>query len=183
MTLGAGMLEMSFTMPPGRKPEDRCYALGAMKRSITMLVALVALGCGSKDNISVSATVSDVNLTVTEKTLGTQLSGSFSLQLEVGEQAERDATVELGSFSLVRDGATLVGALKVVPQGVTFPVKVGKGQSKAIPFTLDDSALLPAGDKASLCVGDVQLVGAVTHDLNGGETKPLRGKPGLPSGC
>ena len=133
-----------------------------MKRSIMLVAGLGALGCGSKDNISVSATVSNVKLTVTEQTLGTQLGGSFSL---------------------ARDGATLVGALKVVPQGVTFPVKVGTGDSKTIPFTLDDSALLPASDKANLCSGDVQLVGAVTHDLNGGETKPLQGSPGLPSGC
>ncbi|MBI3202778.1 MAG: hypothetical protein HYZ29_14660 [Myxococcales bacterium] len=154
-----------------------------MKRSIALFAGLTALGCGSKDNISVSATVSNVKLTVTEQTLGTQLGGSFALELEVGAQAEHAATVELGSFSLARDGATLVGGLKVVPQGVTFPVKVGTGDSKTIPFTLDDSALLPASDKANLCSGDVQLVGAVTHDLNGGETKPLQGSPGLPSGC
>jgi hypothetical protein len=148
-----------------------------------LLLGLPLLGCGSKDNISLSATVTNVQLSVTEQTLGTQLSGSFDLVLEVGAEADKGATVELGSFSLTRDGATLVGSLAVAPQGATFPLTVGKGQTKTVPFTLDDSALLPASDKAALCAGDVQVVGAVTHDLNGGETKPLRGKPGLPSGC
>lgn len=155
-----------------------------MKRPwIFALSALSALGCGSKDNISLSANVSNVQLTVTDQALGTQLGGSFDLYLEVGAEADHGATVELGSFSLVRDGATVVGTLQVLPQGVTFPVKVPKGESKTVPFLLDDSALLPAADKQNLCAGEVQLVGAVKHDLNGGETKPLSGKPGLPSGC
>lgn len=148
-----------------------------------VLLGPLLLGCGSKDNISLSASVSNVQLSVTEQTLGTQLSGGFDLNLEVGAEADGAATVELGSFSLAGDQGTLVGALQVVPVGVTFPVTVGKGQKKTVAFTLDDSALLPASDKAALCAGPVHVVGAVTHNLNGGETQPLTSKPGVPSGC
>ncbi|MBK7579371.1 MAG: hypothetical protein IPI67_04110 [Myxococcales bacterium] len=153
--------------------------------SLVLSSAVLLFGCGSKDNISLSATVSKVQLSVIEQALGTQLSGGFDLNLEVGAEADGDGTVELESFSIVRaaDQGTLVGALQAVPQGVSFPLKVGKGQSKAVPFLLDDSALLPSADKANLCAGEVQLVGAVKHNLNGGETKPLRGKALLPSGC
>lgn len=153
--------------------------------ALTISLVGLASGCGNKDSVSLGATLSGVELTVTEQTLGTQLSGSFQLHLEVGAEADGDAHVELSNFSLVRasDQATLVGTLQVLPQGVTFPVTVGKGQSKTIVLVLDDSALLPASDKANLCAGKVQVVGAVTHDLLGGETKPVRGNAVLPSGC
>jgi len=155
-----------------------------MNRAIvSAIAALFAVGCGSKDNISLSAALSNVSLTVTEQALGTQLSGGFDLYLEVGGQADGTATVELGNFSIKRDSATLVDGVQVLPQGVSFPLKLGKGDKKTVPFDLDDSALLPASDKANLCSGPVQLVGAVTHDLNGGETTPVQGPAAVPSGC
>jgi hypothetical protein len=157
-----------------------------MKRSMLLVPVLsLALGaCGSKDSVSVSASVSNVQLTVADKALGTELSGSFDLYVEVGPEADGPATISLdGPFSLVRDQTTVVDSLSAAPQGVTFPTQVGKGASKTISFQLDTAGLLPAADKASICAGPVRVVGAVKHDLNGGETKPLSSADVSVSGC
>lgn len=158
-----------------------------MQRSpvVALAVALAVTACGSKDSISLSANVSNVQLTVTEKTLGTELLGSFDLYLEVGPEADGAASVELEAFSLVAagSGAALVPSLNAVPQGATFPLTIGKGESKTIPFQLDTSKLLPSGEKANLCAGQVRVVGAVKHSLNGGETKPLESTPQTLGGC
>lgn len=150
-----------------------------------IVAALVTSGCGSKDSISLSASVSNVQLTVTEQTLGTELAGSFDLYLEVGPEADGAATVELESFSLVgaTTQSTLVPALAAVPQGATFPLTIGKGESKTVTFQLDTTKLLPAGEKTNLCAGQVQIAGAVKHNLNGGETKPLDSGPQTLGGC
>ena len=107
------------------------------------------------------------------------------LRPQVGPEADGAATVSLESFSLLRasDQSSVVPVLDAVPQGVVFPVKVGKGQSKSVAFVLDDTKLLASGDKAVICAEPVQIVGAVKHNLNGGETKPLRSTAFNVSGC
>jgi len=180
--------ERPGTLALSDKP--RCSArpamLGAMKRSL-LLVPLFSLGlfaCGSKDSISVSASVSNVQLAVADKALGTELSGSFDLYVEVGPEADGSATISPdGPFSLVREQSTVVDSLSTVPQGVTFPIVVGKGASKTIVFQLDTAKLLPAADKTGICAGPVRLVGAVKHNLNGGETKPLTSPDVSVTGC
>jgi hypothetical protein len=149
-------------------------------------IALILLGgaCGSKDSISLSASVSNVELTLAEKTLGTYLSGSFDLYLEVGPEADSGATVQLDIFSLVRAGdhSTLIPSLDAAPQGVSIPVKVGKGEHKTITFQLDATNPVSAA-KADLCSGQVQVKGTVKHDLNGGETQPTESQPVTINGC
>ncbi len=170
----------------GRGPRPR-YASSVMRieAALGLLLALALTACGSKDNVSLSASVGNPNLTVADKALGTELGGGFTLFLEVGAQAEQAATVDLEAFSVVRvsDSASVVPTLQAVPTGVTFPLKVNAGESRNIPFTIDTSKLLPASAQADLCASPVKIVGAVKHDLNGGETKPVESPPVTPSGC
>lgn len=150
------------------------------------LFPLLLTACGSKDSVSVSASVGNVQLAVADKALGTELSGSFDLYVEVGPEADGPATISLeGPFAVVdvAGQATLVSPLAAVPQGATFPLKVGKGSSKTVSFQLDTTDLLAPADKAPLCAGQVQIRGAVKHDLNGGETKPLESAAVSVGGC
>jgi len=149
-----------------------------------LLLAVGLGGCGSKDSISLSASVGNVALTVEDKALGTVLSGSFELYLEVGPEADGSAEVEPQSLSLVKasDQSTLVGALDAAPQGATFPMTIGKGDSKTVTYLLDTTKTLVIG-KADICAGQVQVVGTVKSSLNGGETIPFRSGPVTVTGC
>jgi hypothetical protein len=157
-----------------------------MMQKVSWAAALSAalFGCGSKETVSLSASVGNASLNVVEQTLGTQLTGGFELSLEVGPEASGGSTVELESFSLVRasDKSTVVSPLQVIPNA-TFPLSVGKGERKTVSFVLDDQKLLPASDKAAICAGPVQIVGTVKSSLNGGETEPLASQSITPTGC
>jgi hypothetical protein len=148
-------------------------------------VACALVACGSKESVSLGASVGNASLAVADQALGTQLIGNFDLFLEVGPEAEGAAMVEVPSFALVRasDQSSLVPVLIADPQGVTFPLKVGKGENKTVPFVIDDSKLLTTEDKTALCAEPVQIVGAVKHSLNGGETKPFRSNAISVTGC
>src|SRR5512140_2090601 len=125
-----------------------------------LVVVLAVAGCGSKDSISLSASVGNVTLSVEDKPLGTVLAGSFDLYMEVGPEADGSAKVEPQAFSLVKaaDQATLVPALDAAPQGVQFRLTIGKGDSKTVTYQLDTTKTLISG-KADLCAGQVQVVG------------------------
>jgi hypothetical protein len=175
--------------PPSLGDAQGLLCSEPMKRSMLLvpLFPLLLSACGSKDSVSVSANVSNVQLAVVDKALGTELSGSFDLYVEVGPEADGPATISLeGPFAVVdlAGQATLVSPLAAVPQGATFPLKVSKGSSKTVTFQLDTTDLLAPSDKAALCgAGQVQIRGAVKHDLNGGETKPLESPAASVGGC
>jgi hypothetical protein len=155
-----------------------------MRRWKVLGMVLLLGACGSKDSISLSASVSNINLTLEQKALGTFLSGGFDLHLEVGPEADSGATVQLQSFSLVSatSHATLIPALDAAPAGGVTSIQVGKGESKTISFTLDATKPVSA-TQADLCAGKVQIVGSVTDDLNGGETEPLQSQAVTITGC
>jgi hypothetical protein len=150
-----------------------------------LLACAAALGCGSKSSVALSARIQSTELAVEQVTLGTRLTGSFELYLEVGPEASGGSTVSLESFALVRqsDQLSLVAPLAAGPQGASFPLDVGKGQKKIVPFALDTSGLLDAATRDALCAAPVQVVGAVRDTLSGGETTPLQGAPLTPDGC
>lgn len=159
------------------------YSAPAMTRKVLCLAWILgsfSMGCGSDKSVSLNATVGKPSLSVVEQTLGTQLTGSFELYLELGSQASEGVSVELENFSIVHagDSATVVSPLQAVPQNATFPVSVGVGEKKTIGFALDDSKLLPAGDKAAICAEPVKIVGTVKSS---GETEPLS-SPGITVG-
>jgi hypothetical protein len=101
----------------------------------------------------------------------------------VGSEASDDSTVSLETFALVRGGESLVAPLQATPQGVTFPLKVSKGQSKTVSFVIDSVGLLEAGTKDAICAGPVQVSGSVVDTLSGGERTPLSSSDVAPSGC
>jgi hypothetical protein len=153
--------------------------------AISLALFGLTVSCGSKESISLGASIANPQVAVTEQTLGLDLTGSFDLSLEVGPEADGSATVTLDKFSLVRaaDQSALVDTLDVTSQGETFPLVVGKGEKKSVPFVISSPKLLESTAKANLCSGEVQIVGSVKHTLNGGETKPVQSLPISISGC
>jgi hypothetical protein len=149
------------------------YSARAMTRKVLCLAWILgsfSMGCGTEKSVSLNAAVGNASLAVAEQTLGTQLTGGFELYLE------------LENFSIVHtgDNATVVSPLQAVPQNATFPVSVGVGERKTIPFVLDDTKLLPAADKAAICAEPVQIVGTVKSS---GETEPLSSPSLTVGGC
>lgn len=153
-----------------------------MRPALLVLVATLACGCGSKESVSLSARIGNVQLSVEQKTLGTALSGSFDLQLELGPEASGDTSVSLESLALLREGQAVVSPLQATPQGTSFPVQVGKGQTKTVPFVVDDSTLLDAAVKDAICAGPLSVSGSVTDTLGGGRTT-LVSPAVTPGGC
>ncbi|MEZ4219885.1 MAG: hypothetical protein R3B13_03080 [Polyangiaceae bacterium] len=153
-----------------------------MFRFSPCLLAVFLVGCGSKESISLTANVQNVTLAVEQKTLGTQLTGGFELFLELGSEASGSTEVSLEAFAVVRGTDTLVSPLQASPQGVTFPLSLGKGQKRVVPFTVDDSTLVDAALKDSLCAGAVRMRGAVSDTLAGGRT-PLQSIDVVVGGC
>ena len=152
-------------------------------RALTFALALLLLpACGSKESISLTALVQNANLNVEQKTLGTQLSGGFELFFELGPEASGSTEVSLETFAVVRGAETLVSPLQATPDGVTFPLSLGKGQKRVVPFSVDDSTLLDAALQSSLCAGPVRLRGAVSDTLGGGRT-PLESRELSVGGC
>jgi hypothetical protein len=150
-----------------------------------LLACAAVLGCGSKSSVALSARIQAAELAVEQLTLGTQLTGGFELFLEVGPEASGGATVSLESFALVRasDSSSLVAPLPAEPQGASFPVQVGKGQKKIVPFTLDATDLLAPASHAAICAEPVKVVGAVRDTLSGGASTPLESAALTPTGC
>lgn len=143
---------------------------------------LLTVGCGSKESIALSAIVRNVDLAVEQKTLGTALTGSFELQLELGAEASGSTQVSIEAFALVRGADTLVSPLAATPVGATFPVSLGKGQKKTIAFQVGDADLLEPSVKDALCAGALRLRGAVSDTL-ANEKTPLQSADVTLSGC
>jgi hypothetical protein len=150
-------------------------------RTAILLFSVLLVACGSKDSITLGANVQNVQVTVEDETLGTQLSGGFELRLELGSEATESTTVSLETFALVRDGQTLVAPLQATPVNATFPVTLGKGDSRTIGFAIDSSTLLDASDKDAICAGPVSVSGAVTDTLSGNHG--LTSQKVEPQGC
>lgn len=153
-------------------------------RWLAGLFALSALACGSKSTVSLSAQVQNPVFVVEQVTLGTRLSGSFELRLELGSEASGNTSVSLESFALLRasDRSSLVAPLPAAPQGVQFPLDVAKGQTKLVTFTLDDQKLIDPALRDSICAEPVQIAGSVSDSLSGDAT-PLTSIAFTPSGC
>ncbi len=154
------------------------------KLALVSCSAALALGCGTKSSVSLSAAVQNPALSIQTATLGASLSGAFELRLALGSNASESTTVSLEGFSLVRasDQSTLVSPLEAAPD-TAFPLDVAVGSSKIVVFTLDDSKLLDPTDEDAICAEPVRIVGAVRDTLSGGDTTSLTSSDITVGGC
>ncbi len=147
-------------------------------RGLSMIGLLTLLaGCSAKDAVSLSVRISQSAITVRQGAFGGSLSGSFQVQLTVGPEASGPSTVMPQSFSLnTESGMALVDALKV-ESDATFPLSVGKGETKSVKFTIEPSAI----DHDAACAGPLKVLGSFSDSLKGG-TEPVQSDPIVP-GC
>lgn len=110
-----------------------------------------------------SAKIESPALTVEGTALTTELDGSFTLVLALGDYASDPTTVTLGAFSLQRDNVALVENLEL-DTDPKFPIELGVGKSKRVAVTVDHSLGVP-DVAAELCAGPLAYVGTLTDSL------------------
>ena len=136
-------------------------------RSVATLLVVSSAGalggCGSKEAVMLGATLDSAELTVMGSSLVTDVTGSFDLELSLGDRASDPTTVQIGTFSLQRDGVVLLNPL-LLAADPAFPIDVGVGRSKHVDVTITnrDGAVELAAD---LCSAELQIVGTLTDSL------------------
>ena len=150
-----------------------------VKRSfVVSLVGLAAAslgGCVEQEGVLLEASLASPSLTVSASPLTTELTGSFDIELALGERASDPTTVKLGTFSLERDGEVLLNPLDFVTNP-TFPLDVGVGESKHVDATLNDSEGEPEL-ATTLCAAELAIVGTLTDTLGDDHPLTLRSAP------
>lgn len=116
-----------------------------------------------------SARLESPELTVTSNALVTDVTGSFDLELALGDRASDPTSVELGTFSLQRDGDVLLNPLGLATEP-SFPIDIGVGGSKHVDVTITH----PNGEPelaSELCSAELQIIGTLTDSL--GDDRPV----------
>jgi hypothetical protein len=152
----------------------------------TVSVALLLIGCvdTSPDRVKLTASVTDVGLTVAQSSLVTTLGGSFVLHVDLGDLAQGDTTIQdPPTFQLVtaQNRSELV-VLDALVQDSSFPLKVSPGNKLALSYKLNDQQSLPSDGITSICVGDVQIAGTL-RDTASGEPTAFESPAVKASGC
>jgi len=139
----------------------------------------------SPDRVKLTASVSDVSLTVARSSLVTSLAGSFALHLNLGDLADQTATMtDPPTFQLVTaSNRSEVAALDAILQGATLPVTVKPGNSVVLSYKLNDQASLPQATLDSACAADVAVAGTLRDSSNGDQPLAFESLPTKPTGC
>ena len=119
--------------------------------------------------VLLSAELESPALTVASSALVTEVTGDFAIELSLGDRASDATTVELGTFSLQRDGDVLLNPLELDAEPA-FPITVGVGGKKSVAVTIGPQEA-DAEIADSLCSGQLQVVGTLTDSL--GDDRPL----------
>jgi hypothetical protein len=133
-----------------------------IERSLATVVTVLAvsvIGCGSKDQVIMTAKVSQPTLTVEATALTTELSGSFEIVLTLGDRVADPTSVDIGIFSLQRDDIELLSPLDLETDPA-FPVDLDIGQTRRVDVTIR-SPEAEVELAAELCAGDVEIVGTL----------------------
>ncbi len=131
--------------------------------------------------VTLSASVPNAQLQVATVALGTKLSGSFDLRLDLGERADKALDLTPDKFSVLGAGdATIVPTLSAATTE-SYPVHVNVGQARTLTYTLDDKNPLDASAQTALCAGPVRISGSVTDA--GGASFPATSAEFNVDGC
>lgn len=151
--------------------------------------SLLLAGCGSKSNVTLSASLDNASVTVARPSpLVTELTGGFTLHVELGAEAADGTDVAIGNFLLVPgDSGTSPVTLKLTG-AEAFPVHLAPGANSSIPLTIATSAGDPAqgvdeATAAALCAGAAQISGNLTDSAQGDAITPVSSGPLSVGGC
>ena len=125
--------------------------------------------CVDEEGVLLSAKLESPALTVSSSALVTEVTGGFELHLSLGERASDPTTVELGTFSLQRDGDVLLDPLEIATNP-EFPVSVAVGGEKHVVVSIGPhEAEADLGEL--LCSRQLEIVGILTDSL--GDDRPM----------
>lgn len=122
------------------------------------VVLLAACSVPSAEDLSVSPTIEDANLTLTKGPLESHADGSMIVVLKLGPSASDASDVTIQAFSLVRqlDGSVLT---KLGTYGATQK-RIGVGVTEKIEHKIDST--VTAADSMAICsAGPVKIVGSI----------------------
>ncbi len=123
-----------------------------------VLVVATACSVPSAEDLAVSPSIADANLTLTKGPLEAHADGSMIVVLTLGPSASDASDVTIQPFSLVRqlDGSVLT---QLATYGVTQK-RVGVGVTEKIEHKIDSA--VAAGAAAAICAaGPVKVVGSI----------------------
>jgi hypothetical protein len=148
--------------------------------------ALAAAGCVNKspDRVKLVAHVNAVSLAVAKSSLVTTLSGTFDVELDVGDLASSEATItDPPSFELVQlSDQSSVRKLDAIPDD-SFPITVHTGEHRVLHFTLSDGNTLAADEVSKACAGPVQIAASLQDSLTGDRPTAFESDAVTVSGC
>ena len=154
---------------------------------VAAIGAVATTGCvdTSPDRVKLTATIQNVALSVTQGSLVTTLGGTFDVELDVGDLASADATIQdPPSFQLVQaTGQQDLATLDAVASGGGFPLTVKSGEKQTVTFTLSDRNTLAAADVTSVCAGTVEIAGSLTDSLTADRPLAFESSPATLGGC
>jgi hypothetical protein len=130
---------------------------------VLLVLAFSTFACdGDRSLVALSAKVQDPALSVHSSSVGADATGSFDLVLALGEYADDETQVSLGSFAIQRGDMELLSPLAL--SGAKFPVSLGIGKKVELAMTFDASP--DPGMADELCQGSVTLRGTLTDSLS-----------------
>ncbi len=136
-----------------------------------LVLPALTLACSVENgSAALSGRVDGPSLEVKSSSVGADLTGAFSLQIELGDYASQDTEVSLGSFSLQRDDMELVSPLSLA--GATFPVSLGVGKKVMLPMTFKASA--DPSVATEICAGPLQVLGTLTDSASNGHPTTVK---------
>ena len=97
--------------------------------------------------------------------MGADATGSFSLQIALGDYASSDSQVSLGTFSIQRGDTELMSPLSLA--GATFPVSLGVGKKVMLPMTF--TASVDPSAAMTICEAPVLVQGTLLDSQNAGQ--------------
>ena len=155
----------------------------AMSSVVLAVTGLLVAGCGvpDEDNIEVSVSVTDAQLTLSAATLGQQLAGSFSLTAILGELAQQDSTVKWEKFVLTRAASNEELLALPIAANVAPSFGVPKGSTQQLPIQLEPK-LVDIVVVNNLCSGPIRIA-ATTVDSATNNVKPAYSEPFTLAGC
>lgn len=133
-------------------------------RFLTLLaLASSTFACeGDRSLVALSVKIESPTLSVQSSSVGSDATGGFDLVLALGEYAEDETKVSLGSFAIQQGDMELLSPLAL--SGAKFPVSLGIGKKVELPLTFDASADPAVADE--LCQGSLSLKGTLTDSLS-----------------
>lgn len=159
---------------------------------ILAAAAALACSCAGKDAVSVSASLGNPAVAISQPPGGlvSNLSGSFDISLELGKRASDSTDVTLTAFSLVGAGteAPVLGKPLSFTAAPPSPVHLAPGDSLTVHLSLESSSSpgspveISKAEAATICSsGPLKIVGTLRDSA--GETIPVASPAFNPSGC